>query len=62
MAAAILEKRKALVARQFTSATVEASNKAATTSEALRHSSGAASKGRENEVGGMASAADPDTS
>ena len=52
VAAAILEKRKALVATQFASPTVGASNHGETTSRALGHSSGVASKDQDFDVGG----------
>lgn len=61
VAVAILEKRKALVASQFTSATLGASNLAETTSQAHRNSSGAPSKDPETQVGGGASGVEPGT-
>lgn len=53
VAAAILEKRKALVATQFASSTVGASNHGETTSRALGHSSGVATEDQDFDVGGV---------
>lgn len=59
VAAAILERRKALVATQFPSSTVGASNHGETTSRAQGHSSGAASKDLDFDVGGGAIRLEP---
>ena len=56
---AILEKRKAFVATQFASSTVEISNHGETTLRALGHSSGAASKNHVFDVGGGAIQLEP---
>ena len=59
VAAAILEKMKALVATLFASPTVGTSNHGEITSRALGHSSGAASKDHDFDVGGGAMCLEP---
>lgn len=61
VAAAILEKRKALVATQFASPTVGASNHGETALRALGHSSDTASKDQDFDVGGGAIRLEPGT-